>query len=553
MKRANIWKRLIGVGGRLAVLTMVAALILGVVGCSCQPIKEIFNRYEMDRQDYDNGFFDVEPAMDDPILWPVEHEDLPFNTEEYDVFEENRFLSTESRPLSTFAADVDTASYANIRRQLSEGMMPLVDSVRIEEMLNYFRYDYNPPKEGEVLGIDLGLTDTPWNQETKLLRVGITAAESRPTAQQDIENNLVFLIDVSGSMDMPDKLPLVKRSFLFLVESLTENDTISIVTYASTDAVLLDGVNGEQKTEIMSAIEVLEPRGFTHGSAGIQTAYELAQKHFIKGGNNRVILATDGDLNLGVTSDGELTRLITEKRKSGVFLSVLGFGQGNLKDSKMEKLADNGNGQYSYIDSVQEARKVLYEEAGQNLVTVAKDVKIQVDFNSAKVKGYRLIGYENRALADEDFADDTKDGGELGAGHRMTALYEIVLPGSAQEIPETGSKYQKDEDDTSIGSSESDELLTVSVRYKDPDGDTSRLISESLTEDSYVKDLDDNTRLAAALAAFGMLLRESSYSGDASYEMVEDLLSGLETRDDYVNELVELVGTAKKLTPFSDK
>lgn len=354
-------------------------------------------------------------------------------------------------------------------------------------------------------------------------------------------------------MDMPDKLPLVKRSFLFLVENLTENDTISIVTYASNDAVLLDGVNGEQKTDIMSAIEVLEPRGLTHGSAGIETAYELAQKHFIKGGNNRVILATDGDLNLGVTGDGELTRLIKEKRKSGVFLSVLGFGQGNLKDVKMEKLADNGNGQYSYIDSVQEARKVLYEEAGQNLVTVAKDVKVQVDFNSAKVKGYRLIGYENRALADEDFADDTKDGGELGAGHRMTALYEIVLPGSAQEIPETGSKYQKDGDDPPVGSPESDELLTVSVRYKDPDGDTSRLISESLTEDSYVKDLDDNTRLAAALAAFGMLLRESAYSGDATYEMVEDLLSGLETRDDYVKELVTLVGTAKKLDMFSDK
>ena len=331
-----------------------------------------------------------------------------------------------------------------------------------------------------------------------------------------------------------------------LTETLNENDTVSIVTYASQEAVVLDGVNGEEKAAIMTAIENLTAGGSTHGSAGIQAAYKLAEENFIQGGNNRVILATDGDLNVGVTGDGELTRLIEKKRDTGIFLSVLGFGSGNLKDSKMEALADHGNGQYSYIDTIYEARKVLQEEVGQNLVTVAKDVKIQVDFNSAKVAGYRLIGYENRKMAAEDFDDDTKDGGEMGAGHRMTALYELVMPGSGQEIAKTGSKYERKGTDQA-GAPESDELLTVNIRYKDPQGDQSKLISRPLTEDDYQAEADDNTKLAASLAAFGMLLRKSNYSKDATYQMVGSLLNELTETDDYVEELKQLVKEAERL------
>jgi Ca-activated chloride channel family protein len=543
MKQLLHKKRIKRIGTAVLAAALGAGLLFGSAGCA------VFRMLDPEKGGEADGYYKDEsyaPGGEYLTMMPIDEPQEPFNTEEYDVFEENRFLSTESHPLSTFAADVDTASYANVRRQLNAGQMPNQDSVRIEEMINYFRYNYRQPKSGEVLAVDMQMTDTPWNQETRLLRVGITAETPPEAAFKDTKNNLVFLIDVSGSMENPDKLPLVQRSFLGLTETLNENDTVSIVTYASQEAVVLDGVNGEEKAAIMTAIENLTAGGSTHGSAGIQAAYKLAEENFIQGGNNRVILATDGDLNVGVTGDGELTRLIEKKRDTGIFLSVLGFGSGNLKDSKMEALADHGNGQYSYIDTIYEARKVLQEEVGQNLVTVAKDVKIQVDFNSAKVAGYRLIGYENRKMAAEDFDDDTKDGGEMGAGHRMTALYELVMPGSGQEIAKTGSKYERKGTDQA-GAPESDELLTVNIRYKDPQGDQSKLISRPLTEDDYQAEADDNTKLAASLAAFGMLLRKSNYSKDATYQMVGSLLNELTETDDYVEELKQLVKEAERL------
>ncbi|MBQ7371517.1 MAG: von Willebrand factor type A domain-containing protein, partial [Blautia sp.] len=357
--------------------------------------------------------------------------DIPdWNTEEYSYQEENSWMSVKTSPFSTFAADVDTASYANLRRMILRGQEIPADAVRIEEMINYFSYDYAKPQGDEPFSVTTEIAPCPWNADTELLLIGLQAKkmeqEERPAS------NLVFLIDVSGSMGDPDKLPLVQRSIHLLAENLGPKDRISIVTYADGDEVVLEGVSGEKQAEISAAMEDLMAGGGTNGSAGIQTAYEIAEKFFIPGGNNRIILATDGDLNIGITDEGSLTHLIKEKAKSGVFLSVLGFGFGNLSDTNMEALADNGNGNYSYIDSVSEARKVLIDEMGATLFTVAKDVKLQVEFNPERIKGYRLIGYENRTMAAEDFSDDSKDGGEIGAGHRVTALYEIAKTDSAQ-------------------------------------------------------------------------------------------------------------------------
>ena len=363
-------------------------------------------------------------AMMDMAYSTVLEGGIEHNTEEYNHIEENGFRAVSVSPLSTFAADVDTASYANLRRMILEGQEVWPDAVRIEEMINYFHYDYPEPEENAPFSVSTELTPCPWNPNTVLFRVGLQAPQ--PDWEAMPASNLVFLIDVSGSMNSPNKLPLVKQAFLLLTENLRPEDTISIVTYASQEAVVLDGVSGDEPEKIQAAIENLNAGGSTAGAAGIKTAYELAEKYFIKGGNNRVILATDGDLNVGVSSEGELTRLIEKEKKSGVFLSVMGFGDGNLKDNKLEALADNGDGNYAYIDSVLEAKKVLVEEMGGTLFTVAKDVKLQVEFNPEHIKGYRLVGYENRLMASEDFADDTKDGGEIGAGHRVTVLYELV-------------------------------------------------------------------------------------------------------------------------------
>lgn len=473
---------------------------------------------------------------------------LPFNTNEYKAFNENRFLSVSTSPLSTFAADVDTASYAQLRRAILSGEEVVPDSVRIEEMLNYFKYDYKAPMSKEPFGVTMELAQTPWNPDTLLLQIGLKAKEIE--AAQRPRQNLVFLIDVSGSMNSPDKLPLVKRSFLLLLEELNSQDLISIVTYASRDEVVLDGVNAGEKTAIMDKIESLEAGGATAGADGINTAYELAKKHFIKDGNNRILLATDGDLNVGVSDEGSLGRLVTEKKESGIFLSVLGFGDGNYKDNKLEALADKGNGNYAYIDTIYEARRALVTEIGATFFTVAKDVKLQVDFNPAYIKGYRLIGYENRLLDAEDFADDTKDGGELGSGHRLTVLYELVPVGSKFEFNETASKYQEAAEPKKGG----EEMLTLSIRAKAPDGDASELFNYPLMNRE-PEELTDNLKLAAAITQMGMLLRDSELKGNATWENTLELLRSSKSvaGDPYKEELVYLVTLLERQASMKNK
>jgi len=461
---------------------------------------------------------------------------LPLNTNEYSFFNENRFLSVLSSPLCTFAADVDTASYGQLRAKILAGEAVPPDSVRIEEMLNYFRYDYQGPKEGEPFGITYELAQTPWNKDSLLLLIGLQAREI--PREERPRQNLVFLIDVSGSMDMPDKLPLVKRSFLLLLEEMDPKDTISIVTYASRDEVLLAGVPAGEKTRIMEAIEQLTAGGYTAGEAGINKAYELAREYYIQGGNNRILLATDGDLNVGVSDEGSLVRLVTKQKEGGIFLSVLGFGDGNYKDNKLEALADHGDGNYHFIDTIYEARKALVEEIGATFFAVAKDVKLQVDFNPAYIKGYRLIGYENRLMDAEDFADDKKDGGELGSGHRVTVLFELVPVDSPFEIPETGSKYQTPAQTGDPG----DELLTLSLRAKTPEGEESTLYSYPLLKDQ-PRALTPNLRFAAAVAQTGMLLRDSEWQGTATHDSTLALLreDADVTGDPYKEEFLYLV------------
>lgn len=463
-----------------------------------------------------------------------------YNTEEYNEIIENGYKSVAANPLSTFSVDVDTASYANVRRMIEYGDYINPDAVRIEEFINYFDYDYSEPTTNDPFSVNVEMSDCPWNEEAKLMLVGLKAEDIKKSEREPL--NLVFLIDVSGSMFSEDKLPLVQKAFTMLTETLTEDDRISIVTYAGDERVVLKGTSGEDKDKIIDAINSLEAGGSTYGEAGINRAYDLAERYFIDGGNNRVILATDGDLNVGLSSEEELTELIEEKRESGVFLSVLGFGTGNVKDDRMEALADHGNGNYSYIDSEMEAKKVLVEEMTGTLYTVAKDVKIQVEFNPVNVSGYRLIGYENRALADKDFHDDTKDAGEIGAGHTVTALYEIVLNESGTSIPEAELKYQQN---TSTGNK--DELLTVSLRYKEPDEDESKLLAVPVTDEVYTKKMPENLTFAAAVAEFGMVLRGSEFKGSASCDQILELLEDYDYRsDDYKTEFVYLVRTMDK-------
>ncbi len=466
-------------------------------------------------------------------------EDIDWNTEEYKHINENGWKAVNVSPFSTFAADVDTASYANLRRMINNGQRIPEDAVRIEELVNYFKYDYKAPSNDEPFSITTEMAPCPWNDKTQLLMVGIKAKDIDMSQRKP--SNLVFLVDVSGSMEGDDRLGLVQKSFKMLTEELNQDDRISLVTYASGNKVVFEGLSGANKTEIRDYVENLFAGGGTNGSAGIQTAYEIAEKYFIEGGNNRIILATDGDLNIGITDEGSLTRLVQGKAKSGVFLSVLGFGWGNISDSRMEALADNGNGNYNYIDSMNEAKKVLIDEMGGTLFTVAKDVKIQLEFNPAEIKGYRLIGYENRTMAAEDFNDDKKDGGEIGAGHTVTALYEVALKDSEQEIPEVESKYTaKTSDDTDSTSSE---YLTVNIRYKEPDGDTSSLITRPVDSLSYTDTMSENLSWAAGVAQAGMLIRKSEYAGTSTLEDVISRLSGLNStkEDEYRKEFCEML------------
>ena len=440
------------------------------------------------------------------------------NTEDYSRIYENPFLAALKNPLSTFSIDVDTASYSNVRRFLHEGQLPPADAVRIEELINYFRYDYAKPQGDAPFAISTELSDCPWADGHKLLQVGLQAKQL--DMSQAPRSNLVFLLDVSGSMGSPDKLPLVKQSLRLLVDQLRENDKISIVVYAGAAGQVLAPTSGEKKETILAALDKLEAGGSTAGGEGIQLAYKIARDNFIPGGNNRVILATDGDFNVGPSSDGELERLIEAKRRDGVYLTVLGYGMGNLKDNKLELLADKGNGNYAYIDTLGEARKVLVQEMGGTLLTVAKDVKLQLEFNPAKVASYRLIGYENRLLAAEDFDNDAKDAGELGAGHTVTALYEIV-PAGAGAAQTSELTYSETQLTAAAGS---DDLLTLKLRYKQPASETSQLISQAVADHAEPwSEASGNLHFAASVAGFGMLLRDSEYKGKLNFNQVLEL------------------------------
>lgn len=488
---------------------------------------------------------DYESADDEampPEMNSVDDFDIQQNDEEYNYIKENGYTAVSSAPLSTFSADVDTASYTNVRRMIDDGMDVPPDAVRIEEFINYFDYDYTDPADGEPFAVHTELSDCPWNDETELLMVGINTKGFDAVLDERPAMNLVFLIDVSGSMYDDNKLPLVQKSFSMLTDNLTAADRVSIVTYAGSDEVVLEGADGNDRKKILRAINDLEAGGSTAGAAGINTAYDIAQKYFIDGGNNRVILATDGDLNVGLSSESELTRLIEEKRESGVFLSVLGFGTGNYKDNRLEALADYGNGNYSYIDSEKEAKKVLVDEMSGTLFTVAKDVKFQLEFNPANVKGYRLIGYENRVMAAEDFNDDTKDAGEIGAGHSVTVLYEIVPADSKMELGESELKYASDSDGV-MG----DELLTVNIRYKEPEGSESKLLTYPVNKSLYSDKMSADMNFASCVAEFGMLLRNSRYIGDVTYKDVSAQLSKYDySDDDYKDEFIYLVNTMKR-------
>lgn len=475
------------------------------------------------------------------------------NNEEYSKWQEKGYVSVMQEPLSTFAADVDTASYSNLRRLIRDGWdlenLP-EGSVRIEELLNYFHYDFEEPQGQEPFGVTTQIGQCPWNDEAQLLMIGLkTESVNYDYAPA---SNLVFLLDVSGSMGDEDKLPLLQESFATLTDNLTDKDRISIVTYASEDKVVLQGARGDEKKKIKKALNKLEANGGTYGSKGIERAYELAEEYFIEGGNNRIILATDGDLNIGMTTEEELEELISEKKESGIFLSVLGFGTENIKDNKMETLADKGNGNYAYIDCLREADKVLLEEMTATLVTICKDVKFQVEFNPDIVEGYRLLGYENRALDRQDFDDDEKDGGEIGAGHSVTALYEIVLRDSLKNnLTEDeigglryGNEYQKRLNETGKTSSSEGkykEWLTISIRYKKPAGNVSQLLEYPVGYDSYRENPSADFRFAAAVAEFGLLASHSNYPEDASLSHVRKTLKELDFKDEYKIEFLELV------------
>jgi Ca-activated chloride channel family protein len=466
-----------------------------------------------------------------------------FNTEEYGRITENDFLEAVNNPRSTFSIDVDTASYSNVRRFINQGQLPPADAVRIEELINYFRYKYPEPDGDEPFSISTELAACPWEPAHKLIHIGLQGKRI-PLANAPA-NNLVFLIDTSGSMDSPDKLPLLKSAFKLLTDQLREQDRVAIVVYAGSAGLVLPSTSGSDKKTILSAIDKLEARGSTAGGAGINLAYEVATRNFIPSANNRVILATDGDFNVGVSSDGELLRLIERERESGVFLTVLGFGTGNIKDSKMELLADKGNGNYAYVDTISEARKVLVSELGGTLNTIAKDVKVQVEFNPANVQAYRLIGYENRLMRAEEFNDDKKDAGEMGAGHSVTALYEIIPVGVQAKLPAVDPlRYQSR--DAKRGAFANDELMTVKLRYKAPKDAASAMLARSvMDEDTGAESASENTLFAAAVAEFGMLLRDSRLKGQSSFENC--LALARESRgDDPEGYRAEFIGLVEK-------
>jgi len=483
---------------------------------------------------------------------------IEFNTNDFAYKDENIFKEVTNAPLSTFSADVDTASFALVRKAIQEGKKPDIGSVRIEELLNSFTYSHKAPSGHVPINIIADMSNAMWDNNHMILRIGIKAKDIDWKKRKPF--NLVFLIDTSGSMAGENRLGLVQKSLKMLVENLETNDTVGIVTYAGDSRIALEPTNN--KAKIVEAIDGLMSFGSTHGSQGIQTAYDLAQKHFIKGGFNRIILATDGDFNVGVTSQSELIELIKQKAKSGVYLSVFGYGMGNFKDSMLQKLADSGNGNYGYIDTLLEAKKLLVEQVGATLITVAKDVKIQVEFNPAKIAQYRLIGYEKRLLQDEDFNDDSKDAGEMGAGHTVTALYEIV-PIGAKGIKSKDTKTLADgakgvidplKYSKNVANNDfSDEWVSVKVRYKEPTNEASsneksKLIEKVVTSNDISQDGDADMRFAQCVAGFGLILGDSKYKGDISFEKILKVLSQEEvSNDSYRKEFLGLVAKASRL------
>jgi len=465
--------------------------------------------------------------------------------ESYTSVAENDFKNPLKTPLSTFSIDVDAASYSNMRRFINDGQKPPEDAVRVEEMINYFSYNYPQPKNSAPFSINYEVADCPWNSDNKLLHIGLQGKELE--TEEAPASNLVFLIDVSGSMGASNKLPLLKKAYGLLVNQLRKQDRIAIVVYAGSSGLVLPSTAGSEKKKILKALDNLKSGGGTAGAAGLKLAYKVAEENFIKGGNNRIILATDGDFNVGQSSDTDLEKLIVSKRNKGIFISVTGFGMGNYKDSKMEVIADKGNGNYAYIDNILEAKKVFINEFSSTLFTIAKDVKIQIEFNPNHVKQYRLIGYENRLLNDEDFQNDKKDAGELGAGHTVTALYEIVPIGSGKKL-DTDLKYQKTE--VKVVNNFNKELATVKFRYKKPNGNKSKLIVKTIkTEGKSFDTTSNNFQFSSAVAGFGMLLKDSEYKGNLSYEKVLKMAQKGKGADEfgYRAEFIRLVEMASLL------
>lgn len=482
-----------------------------------------------------------------------------FNTEGYAAVNENGFKAVKSNPLSTFSIDVDNASYSNIRRFINMGQLPPADAVRIEEMVNYFKYNYPEPEGEHPFSVYTEIAVCPWNNRHQLLHVGLRGKSIDKSSLPP--SNLVFLLDVSGSMEDPNKLPLLKSAFAMLVNELRPQDRVAIVVYAGAAGLVLGSTPGNRKEQIMRAIDNLRAGGSTAGGAGLKLAYAEAERNFVKGGNNRIILATDGDFNVGESSNGGMERLVEEKRDLGVFITVLGFGMGNVKDDKMEIIADKGNGNYAYIDNLQEARRVLVREFGGTLFTIAKDVKFQIEFNPEKVQSYRLIGYENRLLNDEDFNDDKKDAGEMGSGHNVTALYELIPAGSDERIPSIDPlRYQPlrvntDKEDQ-VESSLSGEYLTIKLRYKKPDGSASRLMEKPVR--GPVKGFEhasENLRFASAVTEFGMVLRESEFRGTSTLDNAIGLASGARGEDEegYRAEFIRLIRTVRDMKVLSER
>jgi Ca-activated chloride channel family protein len=539
---------------------LATAILAVMIGCSVS--QEMAQRDAKDEQDSSVGYLVPSacpaPSEDtwDPGLMPLregEGDDrapADWNREAYDHIVENAFRRVADHPLSTFSIDVDTASYANVRRMLNGGRLPPAGAVRIEEMINYFDYEYGGPSvESEhPFAAHMDIVGCPWNDAHRLARIAIKGRELRPEKRP--AGNFVFLLDVSGSMKSRNKLDYVRESMKMLVSQLGKKDRVAIAVYAGASGLVLPSTPCDNTRKIIQSLNRLSAGGSTNGGAGIRLAYKVAQQNFITGGVNRVILCTDGDFNVGTTSQSDLVNLIEDKAKSGVFLTVLGFGMGNYQDSTLEKLADKGNGNYGYIDTINEARKMLVEQLAGTMVTIAKDVKIQIEFNPAKVAGYRLVGYENRMLKKEDFNDDTKDAGEIGAGHTVTALYEIVPAG--QEVPAPSVdplKYQVPANSEPTGGA-SNETLTLKLRYKQPDGDTSTLMTIPVTDtDTTFAKAPQDLKFAAAVAGMGMLLRSSEYKGSFNYDTVIKLASATKgvDRHGYRSEFIQLAKTARQL------